>query len=526
MTSRPRFPSLLHAALLLLLAAPAAAQEPSRLLTAPERTDHRETTRHADVLAFMEAAAAASPHIHLTTFGYSWEGRSLPLAVVGRVPDATPESVRAAGRTVVYLQGGIHSGEVEGKEVLLMLLREVAEGRHLELLDSLVLLIGPLFNPDGGERVELTNRGSQHGPVGGTGTRPNAQGLNINRDHMKLDTPEARSLVRMLHLYDPHVAADLHTTNGTRHAYHLTFSPPLHPNVDPGVLSLARDRLFPEMVRNVRALSGWEFYDYGNVQERDGERGWYTFDYRALFSNNYWGLRNRVGLLSEAYSYATFEDRILATRHFVDETLRFAAANASEIRRVVAAADAASLPGTTLPLRADFERSSEQVEILLGDVVEERNPYSGGRMLRRLDVRQPERMWEYTTFAPTLSERVPRAYLVPATLTAVLDNLEDHGVRLERIGAGGDVQVERFRIADQTLAPRPFEGRIERTITGGWEAGAIEIPEGTIRVRTDQPLGRLVFALLEPRSGDGLATWGTLDEALEGAAYYPIVREP
>ncbi|MEX2570261.1 MAG: M14 family metallopeptidase [Gemmatimonadota bacterium] len=515
------------AAALVTTASTAAAQDVSELRTAPERTEFAETTRYEDVLHLMETAAAASPVVHLTTFGYSMEGRPLPLAVVGEVPDASAASVRESGRTVVYLQGNIHGGEVEGKEVLLMLLREFAEGAHAEVLDSLVLLVAPILNADGNERVQLTNRGAQHGPIAGTGTRPNAQGLNINRDHMKLDSPEARSFALLLRDYDPHLAVDLHTTNGTRHAYHLTYSPPLHPNLHSALYSLLRERLFPEMTRNVRDRQGWDFYYYGNVQGQEDERGWYTFDYRALFNNNYLGLRNRPGLLSEAYSYATFQDRITATRLFVDETLRFSHAHASEIRELVAQADATSIVGDTLALRAEPRRSSERVEILMGEVVEDRNPYTGEVMLRRTDVSRPERMWEFGTFAPTVTERVPRAYLIPPELGDVLDNLAVHGVRTEPAAAGGAVAVERFRIASQVVSPREFEGRFERTIEGAWEMASVSIPAGTVRVSMDQPLARLIFSLLEPRSGDGLATWGTLDAQLEGATTtYPILRLP
>ncbi len=516
---------LLAPLLALLAAGPLSAQSPA-WLTAPERSGYVETTRYDEVVELMERAAEASPHIHLTTFGYSMEGRALPLAVVGRIADGTPAAVREAGRTVVYLQGNIHGGEVEGKEVLLMFLREVAEGQHLALLDSLVLLVAPILNADGNERVTLTNRGVQHGPLGGAGTRPNAQGLNINRDHMKLDSPEARSFALLLREYDPHMAMDLHTTNGTRHAYHLTYSPPLHPNVDPAVVGLARDGVFPQMTSNVRDRSGWEYYYYGNVQGEGEDRGWYTFDYRALFNNNYLGLRNRVGLLSEAYSYATFEDRITATRYFVEEALAFAHANASEIRRVIEAVDATSIVGETLALRAEAERSPERVTILMGGVVEERNPYSGAPILRRTDERTPDQMWEFGTFQPTVTERAPSAYLIPGDLAAVLENLDAHGVQATVVETEEDVAVERFRITGLEVSERMFEGRHEHTIEGNWEPATLAVPAGTVRVVVDQPLGRLIFALLEPRSGDGLATWGTLAEALEEADVYPILRVP
>jgi hypothetical protein len=508
-----------------LAARQAHAGDIAALLTAPERTQYRETTRYAELVEFVERVSAASPLMHLTTFGYTLEGRALPLVVVGRVPDASPEAVRASGRTVIYLQGNIHAGEVEGKEVLLVLLREIAEGRHTALLDSLVLLVAPIYNADGNERVLLTNRPLQHGPIGGMGQRPNAQGLDLNRDHMKLVSPEARSLVGMLNRYDPHVGVDLHTTNGTRHAYHLTYSPPLHPNTDPAIIALLRERWFPETTRRIREQHGWHYYYYGNVSGEGEARGWYTFDHRPRFNSNYIGLRNRIAILSEAYSYLTFEDRILATRRFVDEILRFAHANASTIRRVVEEADARDVAGRTLAVRATFERSPQPVDILMGDVAEERNPYSGLPMLRRLDVVRPERMYEYGTFRATESERVPREYLVPAELTRVLDVLSDHGVCMRPLGTGvAAADVERFRITATRVAEREFQGHRERTVEGVWEATRAELPAGTMIVALDQPLARLIFKLLEPRSDDGLVNWNYFDAEVERAEFFPVWR--
>ncbi|HEY0930768.1 MAG TPA: M14 family zinc carboxypeptidase, partial [Gemmatimonas sp.] len=142
-------------------------------LTRPERTDYAETSRYDDVIAYMKLMAAANPQIHLTTYGYTYEGRPLPLAVIG-APGATAAQVLATGKTRVYIQGNIHAGEVEGKEALLWLLRSIAKGERNAWLRNTVLLINPIYNADGNERVSVANRGSQAGPVGGMGTRENA----------------------------------------------------------------------------------------------------------------------------------------------------------------------------------------------------------------------------------------------------------------------------------------------------------------------------------------------------------------
>ena len=498
--------------------APAGLRAQDAMRTAPEKSAFRETTRYADVVRFMEAAAAAGPQlIRMDTFGYTFEGRALPVAIVGRLADKRPETVRASGRTVVYVQGNIHAGEVEGKESLLMLLRDLSAGRHQEWSDSLVLLIAPIYNADGNERVQMNQRGVQNGPIAGMGQRPNAQGYDLNRDHMKLESPEARSLANLFTRYDPHVIMDLHTTDGTRHAYHITYSVPMHPSTDSAIVRLMRTRWMPEVTKAVKDKHGWDYYYYGNLQGQGEDRGWYTFDYRAMFNNNYAGLRNRFGILSEAYAYATFEDRIKATSWFVEEVVNFAMRNATAIRRETARADAESLAGRRLALRADFERAPQMVDILMGDVEEIRNPISGARMLNRLDARATERMAEFGTFKPTDTERVPRSYLVPAALTDVIDRLRAHGVRMTTLAAARPTRIEKFRI-DSTTVAREFQGHTERTLYGGYESAMETVPAGTVVVSTGQPLGRLVFSLLEPRSDDGFVNWNVIDRDMGMAA--------
>jgi len=517
----PRMPLALLAALV-LPATPLSAQSFDELLTRAEQTDFRETTSYDDVMRLSQRLADLSDDIHMTTFGYTNEGRALPLLVIG-APDASATAVRATGKTRVYLQGNIHAGEVCGKEALLMLMRRFAIGDYPSWTDDLVLLIAPIYNADGNERVLLGNRPRQHGPVGGMGQRPNAQGLDLNRDHTKLDSPEARSLVRMMTDYDPHVSVDLHTTNGTRHAYHLTYSPPLHPNTPSSIDDLLRDRWLPEITRRIKEKHGWDYYYYGNAGGRGGNSGWRTFDHRPRFNNNYVGLRNRVAILSEAYSYATFEDRVRGTLWFVEEILDYAEQHAAEIRQITQAADLLPVVGVELATRAALQRSPAEVTILMGEVDEVRHPSSGDIMLLRRDVSIPRSMFEYGSFAPSETAVAPEAYYVLPEAEEAIHRLEAHGITVVRYATEHELPVERFQIDSTTSAPREFQGRNERTIWGEWIATIETLPAGTAYVSVDQPLGRLAFTLLEPRSDDGFVAWAILDPQIEQGRL-PIMR--
>jgi len=502
---------------------------PHALQITPERTDFRDTSRYEDVLAFIDALSKTSPKIQATTFGVTNEKRNLPLVVVG-ADDASADAVRRTRKLRVYIQGNIHGGEVEGKESAQILLRELAEGKHDDWLKTMVLLVAPIYNADGNERFALNNRDNQYGPLGGQGQRPNAQGLDLNRDHMKLDSPEGRAVVQLMNDYDPHVSMDLHTTNGSRHAYYLTYAPPLNPATDPSIVRLLRLEWLPRVTATIRAKYGWDYYYYGNLRGNTreagspNERSWRSFDHRPRFNNNYIGLRNRFAVLSEAYAYATFRDRILATSRFVEENLNYVRDNAATIRRLVEDADQRTLVGARLPLRAELERAPELVEILLGEVTEEKHPVDGHIMHLRKDVKNPEKMAEYGTFKGTEFERVPSAYFVPPALTDVVERLRMHGVVATPLDSSTRVSAEEFRIEKSETAATPFQNHKERTLTGAWQAGERQLPAGTLRVDMKQPLARLAFYLLEPRSDDGLTDWNFLDQALNGAQLYPILR--
>ncbi len=499
----------------------------SILKTRAETSNYEETTRYDEVMSFLNIVTATSERMHLTSFGYTTEGRKLPLVIYGDVANAGAEAVLQSGKTRIFVQANIHAGEVCGKEAMLILLRALANGEHAAWSENLVLLFAPIYNADGNERISLYNRRRQHGPIAGMGQRANAQGYDLNRDHIKLDSPEARSLIRLMNDYDPHVLLDIHTTNGTRHAYHLTYSPALNPNTHQPMDSFVRKDWLPTVTKAVNDKYNWRFYYYGNLPwpGMKVERGWYTFDHRPRFNNNYIGLRNRFAFLGEAYSYATFEERILAARYFVEEILNFAHENADTIREMTATADNADIIGTQGALRAKLASSKEKVEILFGEVSEEKNPYTGRTILRRKDVSRPEQMYEYGTFEPTETEIVPEKYFIPDTLVKVVDILETQGIKFNILEKEQTVQVERFRIDSTIVAKREFQKHKPRTVFGHYEKVGVQLPAGALIVPMDQPLARLAFYLLEPRSDDGLVNWNFLDEDLEDAQYYPIFRK-
>jgi hypothetical protein len=539
----------LSIALLLCVTTVGMSAQSSDMRTRAEISNYEETSTYADVTRVIDGLVATSPLVHTESFGKTEEGRELPLVVISDPKVTTPEAARKLGRPMVFVQANIHAGEVEGKEAILMLARRLVSGDLRAMTRQMVFLIAPDYNADGNEKITPMNRTAQNGPVAGVGTRENSKGLDLNRDYMKLDTAEARSLVGLMNKWDPHVLVDLHTTNGSYHGYHLTYSPILNPNADPRLVEFTKSRMLTPIRQAMLKAHNWRIYDYGNFSPEDGggrenarvepanpgNVTWRTFDHRPRFGNNYAGLRNRIAILSEAYSYLDFKGRVEVTEHFVEEIYKSVQANARQIMSLTAQADrmfTAPANGKPVELGVDFSiaSSGDKVEILVGDVTKVPNPRSGREMLAMAPSNTAVPMKEYVTFAATRLQPLPKGWLIPKTLAgtprlaAALDRLRWHGIKIQEFASDQQLAVERFTIAEITKAPRPFQGHQEARLKGAFDRVQLTVDAGSLFVPANQPLARLAFYLIEPESDDGLVTWNVIDEGLEAGLTYPIYR--
>ncbi|HZI86656.1 MAG TPA: M14 family zinc carboxypeptidase, partial [Pyrinomonadaceae bacterium] len=235
-----------------------------KLKSRAELTNYEETTRYEEVLNFIAELQKRSSLIRLASFGKSEEGRSLPLMILSDPPISNPRDARSSGKPIVFVMANIHAGEVEGKEAMLHLSRRILFGDLKPLLNKLIILIAPIYNADGNEKISTNNRTVQNGPIAGVGVRENSKNYDLNRDYMKLDSTEARALVNLFNRWDPHLTVDLHTTNGSHHGYHLTYSQPLNPNASAAILSYHRDKMLPAITKAMLKNHKLRTYYYGN----------------------------------------------------------------------------------------------------------------------------------------------------------------------------------------------------------------------------------------------------------------------
>jgi len=512
-------------------------------LTRAERTGYTETSRYDDVIVFLDSLETLGAPFWRGSIGKSGEGRELPLVVLSNPKVSSAAEAKRLGRPIVYVQGNIHAGEVEGKEALLMLIRDLSFARGAGILDSVVLLAQPIYNADGNERFapQEKNRRSQNGPEL-VGTRANARGLDLNRDYIKVEAPETRASLAAINEWQPDVFVDLHTTDGSYHGYALTYSPSLNPAAFFGGV-YARDSLLPVLRQRMRDRHGFEIFDYGNFQDEFGrgdltdtvKAGWYTYEPYPRYGTNYFGLRGRVSILSEAYSHDPFERRVRSSYAFVREILSLAAERATEISALEQRADSsvaawASDPRSArpIPLRSRMTTHPLEEEVVYEDLVRtgdsSRTQPGVPPGYRRTGHYRTAKMKVYDRFEPTLERRPPSAYVLRADDSVAVRLLREHGVEVRRVAAERRLRAQVFTIDSVVAAQRSFQGHREVRLEGKWEEQSRAVPAGSWIVPVAQPMGVVAFYMLEPESDDGLVAWNFFDPELAVGREYPVYR--
>lgn len=495
----------------------AAAQALPR--TTAERTNYQATSTDANVGAFLDSLTLAGAPVAISEMGTSTLGHSIYLVIASEPAITTPGEAAASGKLVVYIQANIHAGEVEGKEAVLALLREIA-GPRRALLQRLVVLIAPNYNPDGNDAFgpQAVNRSEQNGPEQ-VGQRADGMNLDLNRDYFKAEAPETRaSLARVLTTWDPALMMDLHTTDGTRHGYLLTYAPPLDPVGPAGPAAYVRDQMLPALRKTLQDRYHEPIFDYGNVDDPIAPKSWDTYAPLGWYGTNYVGLRGRMAILSEAYSHADFKTRVQVTHDFVAEVLDYAALHADDIRRIERDADrqttlegAGQAPRPSLAVAYKLaSRGVEPVSLEVmkpgSDTGKNAPPLPTGTL----------RTWQLPVndrFVDSAMRALPAGYILPAASSDVVQLLRRHGIAVQRLEAASTDTVETLEASDLTWSPREFQGHHLLAVTAVTVRSLRTAPAGAYFVSTAQPLGRLVFALLEPE-GYGLARWGMFDRLL------------
>jgi len=508
----------------LFFSLPFAAQ--ATLDTVAEQSGYTRTGHYQEVEQLCAAYATRWPDkVRCDTFGTTPEGRPMLALVASNTGALTPQTAHKQHLPVLLVQGGIHAGEIDGKDAGFLALRELLQDQSAPAaLDKFVLVFVPVFNADGHERFGRWNRPNQVGPEE-MGWRTTAQNYNLNRDYTKADAPEMQAMLRWYGAWDPILYVDLHVTDGAKFQSDVSIQvePAYSGDTAQQKQGLAmRDSIIDQLGH--QGAMALPFYP--EFRESDNPAsGFETSVMSPRFSTGYPALRNRFSMLVETHSWKNYARRVKVTHDTLIDLFQLTARDGAQWLRTAAEADARSGKLAGQPVVLEYAASGKSHLIDFPGYAYTRTPsaISGGLMTHYDDTRpQIWRVPLYDDLQSSLSLNAPQGgYLVPAAEAGwVATKLDLHGIRYQVLKSARTVlDTQTFRATQVQFAESPFESHQRATIEGSWKPEARAVPAGSLFVPIDQPEARLVMALLEPQATDSLAAWGFFNLAFERKEY-------
>jgi len=489
------------------------------MITAAERSNFERTSTLAEVIDVLDALDAATDLMHRETLLVTDGGRTVPIVILANPPISTPAQARESGKPVIYIQGNIHGGEVEGKEASLIAMRDILFGDKRHLLDNQILIFVPVYNADGNDDMTADSRPNQEMSPLLAGQR-HANGYDLNRDGIALEAPESSALMAKVILpWDPDLLVDLHTTNGTWHGYSLTYAPSYHTAGDPITSDYTASTMLPVIRDRVKEKFNLDFNWYGAFDYRD----WpptelRTYHHAPRYLTNQMGLRNRMAILSETFSHDRFYKRVHAANVFVEEILEYTAVHGEEIRRINRQADAqviAQGSGGRKGVQFEMVPLEEPLDLLSYKYIPYTDASGATNFVRSSELVITSGVLNYNQFEPILESTKPFGYVIPGIFTEVIAKLRAHGIPLELLSNNEIFSGEVFVVDEVGKQSFVQNNHRNSQLKGRFDSAQREFGAGDFFVPMNHRLANLAFYLLEPQADDGLAYWNFFDPYLE-----------
>jgi zinc carboxypeptidase len=486
------------------------------LQTTAEQSAFKRTGRYDEVVRLCHDFARAYRGVTCETFGTTPERRPMVALAVGK-----------KGAPTLLVQGGIHAGEIDGKDAGFLVLRELLDGK-LEGVDknAIRIVFVPVFNVDGHERFGAWNRPNQVGPEE-MGWRTTAQNLNLNRDYVKAEAPEMRAMLALFRREDPAAYMDLHVTDGAEFQHDVAVLVAPHAGVAdaPAGLTAAAGALRASIKAQLAAQKHLPIVDFYPqfVKHEDPAGGFAAMTSTPRFSDAYAAARNRLGILVETHSWKDYPTRVRATHDAVVAVLRELSQKGRDWQKAERDADGESLGGKPLALGWQPDLTKPTTLDFLGYKYTRATSAISTVPRIQYDTSKPE-TWHvpfYAAVVPTTTAQLPRAgWFVPrAWAELVAPKLAAHGLVYRDVPATTTLPVEEFKATTVKERDETFEGRPTARVRGGWTRQSRSFTGGGIFIPIAQPHARLAAQLLEPEAPDSLVAWGYFDSVFEQKEY-------
>ncbi|HSW53930.1 MAG TPA: M14 family metallopeptidase [Ignavibacteriaceae bacterium] len=501
-------------------------QEDQNWKTVFEKSGFISTADYDQTMNCFQSFADNSEFAEFLTFGISPQGRELKYLVVSKDKFFNAAELKAANKPLLFVINGIHSGEIEGKDASMILLREILVTKEKEyLLDSINIIVVPIFSVDGHERKSKYNRINQNGPEE-MGWRTTAQNLNLNRDWMKADAPEMQAMIKLVNEWDPDFVIDTHTTNGADYQYTVTYSVEWSKNMFKQSADWLGEKFVPFLENRVEE-KGFLIYPYVYLKNWDKglDEGLIYWPSTPRFSSGYFALQNRPMLLVETHMLKPYKERVYSTKAVLETTMEFVFNNSTELKELNRKADKETAKLCSeckyLPISFSNTDNYELMNFKGYEYYWDASAVSGTNRLIYTNNKKDFKVKYFTDVFVKDSVNVAKGYYIPPEYSYLVNRISLHGIELGSIVRRDSVvTVTKYKFKEVKYEPTSYEGRQRVSFVCDTYTEEVKIPAGSFYYSTDSRTARVLTHLLEPKSSDSFVQWGFMNQIFEQKEYY------
>lgn len=498
---------------------------PLNWLTYFEKSGFIQSPRYEESIVYFKQFEKKTPFAKMFSIGTSPQGRSIECLVIAKEKEFTPEKAKKSGKAIILIQNGIHAGEIEGKDASMILLRDILITKEkFHLLDHLILLVIPILSVDGHERISGYNRPNQNGPQE-MGWRTNSWNMNLNRDYMKADTPEIRSFLKLFTHWLPDFFIDNHTTNGADYQYHVTYALEKFGNIDLGLSKWGNKQFLPFLVNKVEK-KGFLTAPYIELKHEILEEGILETAMPPRLSTGYTSVQNRLGLLVETHSLKPYENRVRSTYAMNVSTLEFLNLHYKILLSLNQKADLTAQKLKSVPVKFNLTNKFKSFDFCGFKSFNKQSNITGNDVVGFTNEPLKFKIPFYNDVRISKIISVPKAYIIPREFEYLIDILQLHDIKCEKIESK-NILVEEYTFTKSVFTQKPYEGKMCVQVICSSKKKKIQVLSGSFLVPTNQRTNRVIINLLEPEAPDSFVSWGFFNAFFERKEYAePYIMEP
>lgn len=474
---------------------------------------------YADTMAFVDRLVAANPtQFKSKTIGYSNSKRAINMLIASEQGFFDAGQMANSTKPTVLIQAGIHAGEIDGKDAMFMLLRDIATGKRRDILKKVNILFIPILNVDGHKRSSAFNRINQRGPVK-MGFRTNANNLNLNRDFTKLDTPEVKSVLAVINDYNPNLYIDVHVTDGADYQYDVTYGyNPVFASESPAI-SDALNRYFKPVIDQTLTeqghIPGPLIFVMDKQEFKSGLAGWVA---TPRFSNGWGDLRSLPTILVENHSLKPYKQRVLGTYVFIDGAIEALAAHKDKLANAVKKEQ--QFVPKQLIVKRGYAEQADYIKFKGIAYSKSMNALSNQQEVSYLGKKQDyDKLPIFWQKEVQHTVEVPKSFFIPPVYTDIIEKLALHGVSINKLSGANTQPLKMAKVSQYSFDNAPFEGRFRVSALFDYVPATNVDLDGWFEVSTQQKAGELAVHLLHPEAPDSFFAWGEFNTIFQRTEY-------